>query len=327
MIKFGNIEPDSIVFLAPMAGITNRAYREFCKEFGVGVSFTEMVSDCGLIYENKETYRYLDIGEKEHPIGLQLFGGKKETLLQALKIVENRNVPYDFIDVNLGCPVPKVTKTGAGSAWLNKREELFEMMSALVKESKKPVTAKIRIGWDDKSINVKEIVTVLQKAGVCLITIHPRTRNQLYVGDARYSEIKDIKSIMKVPLVISGDIFTLESAIKWKEYTNADGIMVARGALGNPYLIKQIDTYFKTGVKLESVDLCQQLDYLDDYARRLINLKGEYVAIRELKGIATHFLKGYSGLKRFKIKMTTEMNNYEDLKNIMNEIKNFTQNV
>ena len=320
-MKIGSVALDGNVLLAPMAGITNVAYREYMKRFGVALTYSEMVSDCGLIYDNKVTYKYLETSKIEHPVAIQIFGGKKETLLEALKIIESQNVDYDFIDVNLGCPVPKVTKTGAGSAWLKRKEELYDMMSAVVKASSKPVTAKIRIGWDETSINVEEIVLTLQEAGVALIAIHPRTRNQLYSGKANYERIKDIKSIMTIPLVISGDIFTLEDAINAKNITNADGIMVARGALGNPYLIKQIDHYFKTGERLENPTLINQLDYLKEYAMKLIELKGEYVAIHELRGIAPHFLKGYPNTKQNRLRLATKMETFNDLMKILDDIK------
>lgn len=320
-MKVGNIELSGVVFLAPMAGVTNLAYREFMKPFGVALAYSEMISDCGLIYGNKETYKYLDTSAYERPVALQIFGGTKETLLKALEIIESRKDDYDFIDVNLGCPVPKVTKTGAGSAWLKREDELFDMMSSLVKASKKPVTAKIRIGWDEQSINVERIATILQDAGVSLIAIHPRTRNQLYSGVANYERIKDIKKLLHIPLVISGDIFTLESAIEAQKLTNADGIMIARGAMGNPYLITQIDHYFKTGEILPRISLNQQLEYLKEYANKLIDLKGEDVAIRELRGIAPHFLKGYPNLKKHRVKLTTEMTSLNDLLNIIDDIK------
>ncbi len=320
-MKIGNVEISGNVILAPMAGITNVAYREFMKPFGAALTYTEMVSDCGLIYENKETYKYLQTSPMEHPVAIQIFGGKKESLYQAIKIIESQNIDYDFIDINLGCPVPKVTKTGAGAAWLKRKDELSEMMKLLTRVSQKPVMAKIRIGWDDNSINVEEIVTILQEAGVALITIHPRTRNQLYAGKANYERIKDIKQIMRIPLVISGDIFTLDDAIKAQTITGAEGIMVARGALGNPYLIKQIDYYFKTGKKLNNPTLQDQINYLRLFAHKLVTLKGEYTAIHELRGIAPHFFKGYSNTKKIKLKLSTEIETFNDLEELLKEIQ------
>lgn len=320
-MKIGNVEIAGQVFLAPMAGITNVAYRDFMKKFGVAVTYSEMVSDCGLIYGNKETYKYLETLPSERPVAIQLFGGKKETLLQALQILQNGSYVYDFIDINLGCPVPKVTKTGAGAAWLKREDELFEMMSALVKESKTPVTAKIRLGWDENTINVEKIVSILQDAGVSLITIHPRTRNQLYSGKADYLRIKDIKKIMRVPLVISGDIFTLESAIEAQQITHADAIMVARGAMGNPLLITQIDKYLQKKEKIPNATLKEQCAFLREYALKLIALKGETVAIRELRGISPHFFKGYPNLKLMRVKLATEIKNFNDLELILHNVE------
>ncbi|MGN1344476.1 MAG: tRNA dihydrouridine synthase DusB [Traorella sp.] len=311
---------ESNVILAPMAGITNLAYREFMKSFGVGISYTEMISDCGLIYKNKETYRYLETTQDDSPLAIQLFGGKKETLLEALKIIENQNIDYDYIDVNLGCPVVKVTKTGAGSAWLNRKEELYDMMSSLVKASSKPVFAKIRIGWDDNHINVYEIIDILQKAKVSLIAIHPRTRNQLYTGYARYELIKNIKEKMTVPLAISGDIFTLEQAIEYQKMTGADFIMVARGALGNPFLVTQISTYFKTGEILPSPTLKQNLNYLKEHFEKLISLKGEETATKEMRGIAPHYLKGYPNTKSIRNLLATQMKTYQDFLSIISSL-------
>ncbi|MGM9858453.1 MAG: tRNA dihydrouridine synthase DusB [Bacilli bacterium] len=319
-MDFLNKNIESNVILAPMAGITNLAYREFMKKFGVGISYTEMVSDCGLIYKNKETYRYLETSEVDSPLAIQLFGGSKETLLQALKIVEEKNINYDFIDVNLGCPVVKVTKTGAGSAWLNRKEELYDMMSSLVKASLKPVFAKIRIGWDDNHINVYEIIEILQKAKVSLIAIHPRTRNQLYTGNARYELIKNIKEKMTVPLAISGDIFTLEQAIEYQKMTGADFIMVARGALGNPFLVTQISTYFKTGEILPSPTLKQNLNYLKEHFEKLISLKGEETATKEMRGIAPHYLKGYPNTKSIRNLLATQMKTYQDFLSIISSL-------
>ena len=314
------IEIKSRVILAPMAGITNLAYREFAKPFGVGISYSEMVSDCGLIYDNKETYKYLATSKDDHPLAIQIFGGKKETLLKALDIINSQNVDYEFLDVNLGCPVNKVTKTGAGSAWLNRLDELEDMMRALVQASSKPVFAKIRIGWDQLHINVKETVKRLERAGVSLIAIHPRTRNQLYTGNANYEAIRDIKKDLSVPLAISGDIFSLEDAIKWQEYTNADFIMVARGALGNPYLITQIDHYFKTKEKLPSPSLKENIEYLKQHFELLMKLKGEDVAFREMSGIATHYFKGYPDTRFIKNRLTTEMKTADDFYNILKDI-------
>ena len=321
MWKIKDIEINGVTILAPMAGYTNVAFRKFNKKFGVSVTYTEMVSDCGLIYRNKETYKYLEIDENEHPVGVQLFGGSKETLLQALDIIENGGYQYDFVDVNLGCPVPKVTKTGAGSAWLKRKEELFEMMNALVSKSKKPVTAKIRLGWDLTSINFKEVVELLQNAGVAMIAIHSRTKSELYSGFAHHDMLVGLKENMTVPLVVSGDIFSLDEAIRIKELTKADALMLARGSLGNPYLITQIEHYYKTGEKLPSPSLKENIDYMIEHYQLLKELKGEYIAIKEMRGIAAHYLKGYPNTKSMRVKLASTMQNEEDFYRILSEAK------
>ena len=323
MWKIGNIEIDGQVVLAPMAGITNVAYRKFMKPFGVAVSYTEMVSDCGLLYQNKETYRYLESCKEDRPLGIQLFGGKKETLLSALKMIENGSYDYDFIDVNLGCPVPKVTKQEAGSAWLKRPQELYEMMCALVQASSKPITAKLRLGWDDAHINFNEIISLLEKAGVAMIALHARTRADLYMGKARHSLLKGLKESMHVPLVISGDVFSLDEAIEIMNITHADAIMVARGGLGNPYLITQIDHYFKTKEKLPSPTLKENLEYLEKHYQFLKELKGEYVAIHELRGIAPHYLKGYPNMKSFRVALASKMETEEDFLTILKQAKEY----
>ncbi len=321
MWKIGPITIEGKVVLGPMAGITTLAYRDFMKDFGVAVSYTEMVSDCGLIYKNEATYKYLELSLKDHPIGLQLFGGKKETLVKAIHLVEKLGCEYDFLDINLGCPMPKVTRSGAGSAWLKRLDELKDAMTAVVQTSSKPVTAKIRIGWDSSSINFMETIQALEEAGVSMICVHARTTSQIYSGTPRYDLIEDLRLKMKVPLVISGDIFTLDDAVRALTLTHADAVMVARGSLGHPKLVSQIDSYFKTGVRLPDPTLGEQLRYLQDFAHRLIKLKGEKLAIRELRGIGTHFLTGYPGMRKFKGEMSSSMETLADLNRIVEEIQ------
>ena len=320
MWNIGNIKINGKVVLGPMAGITTLAYRDFMKDFGVAVSYTEMVSDCGLIYKNEMTYKYLEMNEKDHPVGLQLFGGKKDTLVKAVQLVQSMACPYDFLDINLGCPMPKVTRTGAGSSWLKRVDELKEAMHAVVEVSVKPVTAKIRIGWDSSSINFMEVIHALEEAGVAMICVHARTTSQIYSGTPRYDLIEDLRGKMKVPLVISGDIFTLDDAIKALDITKADAVMVARGSLGHPRIVSQIDTYFKNGERLPDATLEEQLKYLTVFAESLVKLKGEKSAIRELRGIGVHFLTGFPGMRKFKADMSSSMETLQDLYRITQEI-------
>lgn len=300
MWKIKDIEIQSHVVLAPMAGVTFLSYRNFMKPFGVGLSVTEMVSDCGLIYGNKTTLEYIQTSKVDRPTAIQLFGSSSETLCKAIDVVLERNKDFDMFDINLGCPVPKVTKTGAGSALLKDPKKLKEIMSEVVKHSPKPVTAKIRLGWDDNSINVFENVKALEEAGVAAIGIHARTTKQGYSGIANYELIRDLGSNMSVPLIISGDIFTLDDAIKATEITKATAVMVARGGMGNPYLITQIDHYFKTGEKLEPQSLEESVNNLFRLTDMMIEEKGEKRAMMILRGIAPKFFNSMPNAKKLK---------------------------
>ncbi|MFA7700936.1 MAG: tRNA-dihydrouridine synthase [Bacilli bacterium] len=321
MWKIADLEIKTRIVLGPMAGITSEAYRIFMKPFGVGLSFTEMVSDCGLFYGNENTFSYLPTNNTDRPVGIQLFGSKIENAQKAIEIIQKANVSFDFIDINLGCPVPKVTKTGAGSSWLKKPQMLEEYVKQIVAFSPKPVTAKIRLGWDEKSINFLSVVESLQNAGVVAITVHARTTKQMYTGKADWKILEGLKEIMKVPLIISGDIFTLDDAISALKITNADAVMVARGAIGKPRLIEQINTYLETGVRLSDAKLSEQIEYLKKYADLLIAEKGENQAMMILRGIAPRFFNGYPGMKGLKNVLSTNLTMRADLDNVLNGIK------
>ena len=316
-MRIGDLEINGKVILGPMAGITTLAYREFMKPFGVALSYSEMISDCGIAYENKRTYEYLKTSELDSPVGLQLFGFDIKNTAKAIEIVQNEAI-YDVLDINLGCPVHKVTKTGAGSSWLRNIDGLRDYMREVCRISTKPVTAKIRLGWDENSINVFEVSKTLEEVGVKAITVHCRTKEQGYSGKANYCAISGLKETLSIPLIVSGDIFTLDDAIKCVNETNADGVMVARGGVGNPYLVTQIDHYFKTGEKLPSPTVRDQLAYARSYASMLIRMKGEEMAIRELKGILPHFFSGFPGYKKIRLSLTTNMSNEKEMEAIFN---------
>ena len=252
-----------LILLAPLAGYTNIAYRTFMKKFGFDIVVSEMISDFALIYQNKETEKMIEVCDEERPVAIQLFGGSKESMIKGLEILQEKS-DYDYLDINLGCPVLKVVKNNAGSSWLKseRQEELFDMISSLVKISKKPVTCKIRIGWSDEDINVVETCKLLEKAGVSLITIHGRTRNQFYAGETSYHHIKLAKEAVSIPVIANGDIVTLDKAIEVLEYTKCDGIAIGRGCLGNPRLIAQISEYFKSGTRLKEATKEEQISYL-----------------------------------------------------------------
>ena len=320
MWTFADIKVKNEVVLGPMAGITTLAYRTFMKKFGIGLCYTEMVSDCGIIYDSRNTKKYLTLDKSEHPIGVQLFGAKTDTLVKAIQKLETMGIAYDFLDINLGCPMPKVTKTGAGSAWLTRPAELETMMRAVVTTSHKPVTAKIRIGYDEGHINVIEVVRRLESAGVAMIAIHTRTTKQIYQGLARHEVIKDLGQNMKVPLVISGDIDSIAHAKEALDITKATAVMVARGGLGKPRFIAQLARYFKDGTILPDATLLDQLRYLRQFTKKLIALKGEDVAMREMRGIGVHFLSGYPGMKHHKATLS-QITRFEELETMISSIR------
>ena len=321
MYKIGNITIDSKVVLAPMAGVTSLAYRNFMKPFGVGLTVTEMVSDCGLIYENKKTLDYLKTTELERPIAIQLFGNDSDTIIKAMEICEKANPYFDFFDINLGCPVPKVTKVGSGSALLKNPAKLRQMFEKICSSTTKPVTAKIRLGWSDDSINFLENIKALEEAGVAAIGIHARTTSQLYSGKARYELLKDLRNKMNVPLFVSGDIYSLDDAIDALEITKADAVMVARGGVGNPQLVRQIDHYFKTGERLPNSTLEENKKYLLQFTDMLIEEKGEYRAMSILRGIAPKFLDGFPGMKPYKNMLAQSLTTKASLERILSEIR------
>ncbi len=318
-MKIGDVEIKGHVVLGPMAGITTLAYREFMKPFGVGLSYSEMVSDCGLDYKNKRTYEYLATSNEDRPVGIQLFGFSLEHAVPAIKICEEK-CDYDILDINLGCPVTKVVKTGAGSAWLKDPDSLYLYIKGIVEASHKPVTAKIRLGWDEESVNVFEVAKKLEEAGVAGLTVHSRTRAQGYSGFADHSRIAGLKEILSIPLIVSGDIFTPEDAKKAIEITHADAVMVARGAVGHPYLVTQINHYLDTGERLPDPTPAEQARYALDFAHRLIALKGEATAVRELRGILPHFFSGYPGFKKLRNEITLNIKTSRDVELLLDGV-------
>ena len=319
MWKLGNLEINGKVVLGPMAGYTSFGYRSFFAKFGVALTYTEMVSDMGIIYGNKETISYLPMEKEEVPVGIQLFGSDPENLKKATEIVMNTTKYFDFIDVNMGCPVPKVTKTGAGSALMKDPKRCGDIIRAIKSVYPGPVTAKIRLGWDDKSINYLEVIKELEDAGVSMIAIHARTKKELYSGTPHFDLLKDLRSKMKVPLVVSGNIFTVEDANKALELTGADAVMIARGGIGNPLLVHQINVYQNDKTVLEDASLEEQVDYCLDLARHLIEEKGEEKAMLVYRSIAPRFFSNLPMVKKIKTRLANELKSYKDLENIIYE--------
>lgn len=321
MVKIGNLEIKGKVMLAPMAGITSSGYREYMSSFGVDLCVTEMVSDMGLIYGNDETASYITFKKISCPTGVQLFGNNPETIKKAAEIALNANPDIVFIDVNMGCPVPKVTKAGSGSALMKDPKLCGDIIRAIKSVTDKPVTAKIRLGWDEKSINFLEVIKELELAGVDMIGIHARTRKELYMGQPHYEMIKNLRKKMNVPLAVSGNIYTLDDAINALKITGADLVMVARGGVGNPFLIKQIKEYFETGERLLNPSFNEQVQYCLDLADFLIKEKGESRGMTIYRSIAPKFFVGFPNAKSLRNRLAQELTSKKHLLEIIEEYR------
>ena len=282
-----------------MAGITSLGYRKFMSQFNLGYVVTEMVSDMGLIYGNEETKTYVNFKKSELPTCVQLFGSNPETLAKASKIALGLNPNIDFFDINMGCPVKKVTSTGAGSSLLNNPKLCGEIVKAVKEASGLPVTVKIRLGFDKDHITFKEAIKEVTNAGCDLVTIHPRTAKEMYGGTPHWDLVKDLRKEMSIPLLVSGNIYSVEDAIKAMEITGADGVMLARGAVGNPLLVKNLNHYLNNE-DMESTCFNEQAEYCKELVKDLIEEKGEDVAMRVSRGIVTKFFDGFKNSKKLK---------------------------
>ena len=319
MWKLGNYEIKGKVVLAPMAGITSEGYRKYLNSFGVDICVTEMVSDMGLIYENKETEGYVKFEKDNVLTGLQLFGSNPDNLAKACILALSINPNIDFIDVNMGCPVPKVTKTGAGSHLMLNPKLCGNIIRALKSVTDKPITAKIRLGYNE--VNFKEVIKELENASVAAIGIHARTRKELYSGLPHFDLLKDLRKEMNVPLMVSGNIYSLNDAINAIDITEADAVMVARGGVGNPFLITQIKHYYETGERLPNPSFLEQCDYCLALARSMIEEKDEYTAMRIYRGIAPKFFQGFPNSRTLRTVLATSLTDYQSLVKIIDEFK------
>ena len=316
--KIGNVKIDNPVVLAPMAGITDSAFRRIAKDMGCGLLSTEMVSDKALMYGNWKTQEMLYMTDYERPISQQIFGSGVESFKIASKYIEESMKP-DIIDINMGCPVTKVAvKANAGSALLKHPDKVRDIVSAVVDTVDVPVTAKIRSGWDNRCINAVEIAKIVEDCGASAITVHPRTREDRYGVKAKWSIIRKVKDTVSIPVIGNGDIFTCYDAERMIDETGCDAIMLGRGVLGNPWLIKQCIEYLDDGVEPERIGLQDKLEMIKKHAELLSEVKPEKVAMHKMRTHAAYYLKGQYRSVEIKPKLF-KMNTKEELFNLIDE--------
>lgn len=315
--KIGNVEIENQLVLAPMAGITNESFRSICKEMGAGLVVCEMISDKALSFHNAKTIKMTGVSQNEHPLSMQIFGADKETLVYAAKWIYE-NTDADIIDINMGCPVNKVAKrAGAGSSLLRDPNKVYEITKAVVEATPLPVTVKIRIGWDENNINAVENAKMIEKAGACAIAVHGRTRAQMYSGHANLDVIKDVVEAVNIPVVGNGDIVDGPSALHMLEYTGCKAIMIGRGALGNPWIFKEINAYF-AGEEFKRPSKEEIYNMIVDQYERLLKLKGERLALLEMRSHVGWYLKGMQGSAQIKNKANQALS-FEEVKKILKE--------
>ena len=319
MFKIGNIEIKNAIVLAPLAGYTNQAYRKIINEFGAGLVYTEMISAKGLIYENDKTWELTEVSDYEHPIALQLFGGSAEDLVKAAIMIDQRS-KADIIDINMGCPVKKVIKADSGVKMMLDINKAASIVEQVVKAVTKPVSVKIRAGWDQKTINCREFAQAMEKAGAAMITIHGRTKSDLYGGQVNLDYIKMVKDSVKIPVIGNGDIRSIRDALKMMEYTKVDGIMIGRGTFGNPWLIRDLVDYF-SGKTTEALPTkAEKIAMIRKHFNELLAIKVEKIAVLEMRTLAAWYVKGFSYGKEFKQKLVN-INTKEAMNLLIDELE------
>ena len=316
--KIGNVEIKNQVVLAPMAGISNTAYRQIIKEMGAGLIFAEMVSDKALVYGSEKTFDLLKMSDMERPIAQQIFGSDVDSFVKAAKLVEDKMHP-DIIDINMGCPVPKVAiKSQAGSALLKNPDKIKEIVSAVVKAVSVPVTVKIRSGWDANSVNAVEVAKVIEEAGASAITVHGRTRAQGYSGNADWNIIKQVKEMVSIPVIGNGDVTSAEKAKEMLDFTGCDAVMIGRGVLGNPWLIKECVSYLDSGIIPSKPSAREKIEMLKRHYQLLVDSTSEKQAILEIRTHALWYIKGMPKSAYIKNEICKTKNS-EDLFKILND--------
>ncbi len=315
-LKIGNVELANPYILAPMAGVTDLPFRLLCKEQGAGLLCMEMVSAKAIQYNNKNTKALLEIHPEEHPVSLQLFGSDPDIISEIAKRIEE--LPFAILDINMGCPVPKIVKNGEGSALMNQPKLVYEIVSKTVRAIQKPVTVKIRKGFDDTSINAVEIAKIIEDAGGAAVAVHGRTREQYYAGRADWDIIRQVKEAVSIPVIGNGDVVSGESALSMMRETGCDGVMIGRGAQGNPWIFSELRAYEETGVipKRPSMEELKQM--MLRHARLQMEYKGEYLGIREMRKHVSWYTTGLANSAKLRGEINA-VESYEELEMLLNE--------
>lgn len=317
-MRIGNVELGGYAALAPMAGVADRAFRELCMEFGAGYCVSEMVSSKGIAYNSKKSAELMELSDKERPSAVQLFGTEPDTMAQAAEFAM-RYRP-DVIDINMGCPAPKISGGGSGAALMRDPELCGRIVKAVSSAVDIPVTVKIRSGFDFEHINAVEVAKIVEKNGAQAVTVHGRTRQQFYAPPVNYDIIREVKRSLTIPVIGNGDICSAKSAQHMYDYTGCDYIMVGRGALGNPWVFREIDEYFRTGKIISPPTLDEKLDVLSRHISRAVEYKGEYVGMREARKHTAYYLKGFKNAAKLR-NLAFSMETLDDLQKLINEIR------